>query len=191
MGANNIFEFKYDTISFSNTAVPARTPYKMFAVPYDGSSRLKWQTNQIKANQCDYSVMNILGIYLKVFTNSVSAMAVADDVEKIVKNCSLTIFKNTVPVYQSPISKIGGGNQMTGFISNTNSSALAISSNGIAHFDEMFKFAGSNSGTGIQFLENENMDIQIVAEQTFTPSGVVYAQLGLWCDTYQTLGSGL
>lgn len=191
MGANNIYEIKYDTITLTGLqAVAAKATYRMFSVPFDGSSKYRWQTNQVKANQCDYSVMNVMGIYVRVFTNSVAVMPTMDDVEKFIKNCSLTIYKNTVPVYQTPLAKIGGGNQLTGFITNTNASALSIPTNGIAHLDEMFKFAGSSSGTGIQFVQDEQLDIQIVAETTFTPSATVYAQLGFYCDTWQTLGSG-
>ena len=184
---NNIFEFLYDTITFANTAVTAGAKYQMFSVPFDGTNKQKWQTNQFKANQCQYTAMNIVAIYFKVFTNSVSALAVQDDVEKIIKNSTLTIYKNTVPVLQTPLSKIGGGNQLDGFIANTNNSSLSICRNGAGHMDNMFKLAGSSTGAGIPFVENEQLDIVITAETTFTPSGAVYGQLGLLCDTWQNI----
>ena len=186
MANNNIIEIVFDTISFSNTLVSAGTPYQMLSQVYDGTTKFKWQTNQFKANQCQYSAMNILAIYFKVFTND-TTLPTADDVEKIVKNMSLTIYKNTTPVFQSPLAKIGGGNQLDGFISNTNTSSLSLSRNGVAHADSMYKLASSNTGIGIPFTENEQLDIKIVAENSFTPSTTVYAQLGLLCDTWQVI----
>jgi hypothetical protein len=189
--ANNIYEYLYDTITFTGgAAVTANTPYSMFSTICDGGvSKYFWQTNNFSQSKCQYDAMIILAIGFEVFMNTIGGTFPSlSDVNKITKNLSLTIYKNNTPILQVPISRIGGGNQITGNVANTNNSTVGVFTSGIAAMDSMYKVGyhaqGDVVSEGIPFVKDEKLQVAIVAENGFTPSVTCYAKLKFFCDTW-------
>lgn len=188
--ANNVYEYLWDTITFTGAAaVTANTPYTMFSTVCDGSSKFFWQTNNYSQSKCQYDAMIILAIGFEVFMNTITGtFPSAADVNKITKNLSLTIYKNNTPVLQVPVSRIGGGNQITGNVTNTNATTVSVITSGIAAMDSMFKVGyhaqGDTISEGIPFVKDEKLQVVLVAENGFTPAVTCYGKLKFFCDTY-------
>jgi len=193
MYANKIHEILFDTVKFAgSSAVAAATPYKLFKTLADGSTKFDADTNQTKSSLCPYSWMKIKAIYVYPKTYSVTVLPTQIDVQRIMRNCSLTIKKNTVPVLERPIVKFGTGGGIDGFSSNTNTGALGIALAGMSLISNMYS-VGINEANGVmadglEFKKDELLDITLVADKTFTPAADTYLEIGLFCEIIDNLG---
>jgi len=192
MIGNKINEILFDTVTFAASAVAASTPYKLFKTLADGSTKFDSDTNQTKQGVCPYTWMRIKGIYAYCKTNSVTVLPTQADVHKILKNCTLTIKKKTVPVLERPIIKLGPGGGIDGYSSNTNTGALGIALSGMPLVTNMYVVGLSeNDGItkeGLEFVKDELLDVTLTAEKTFTPAAETKLEIGFFCEIIDDLG---
>lgn len=174
----------WDTITYSTSAITAGTDTKLFATPYDGSSKVYGETNQTKNGTCKFNFCKILKISAYVYARSVSALITHDDAHKILANQTLTIYKKNKPMLDIPLLRLGSGVGITGNVTNTNNSTLGIPSNGMCLLDNAYD-VGYNPNTGeegIDFTLDETFDIHCVAQKAFTPAVGGYLAIVFWCD---------